>query len=100
MACGAQVDFLPWLHAGHARSFMTIAALDSTELPCLSKLVRKLAERPLDLANASLLRLANKTDTTDIISGDRHDFALHLTIASASRAKAFHTLHKMITEVK
>jgi uncharacterized protein len=75
----AQGDFLEWLHVAHARGFMTIAALDPTDLPGLSKLVRKYADRPMDLADASLVWLANKTDITDIITVDRADFAVYRT---------------------
>ena len=75
----AQGDFLEWLHAGHERGFMTITALDPTDLPGLSKLVRKYADRPMDLADASLVWLANKTDITDIITVDRADFSVYRT---------------------
>jgi uncharacterized protein len=75
----AQGDFLEWLHIAHARGFMTIAALDPTDLPGLSKLVRKYADRPMDLADASLVWLANKTDITDVITVDRADFAVYRT---------------------
>ena len=75
----AQGDFLDWLHAGHARGFLPIAALDPTDLPGLSKLVRKYADRPMELADASLVWLANKTDITDIITMDRADFSVYRT---------------------
>jgi uncharacterized protein len=78
-SAAAQGDFLEWLHIAHARGFMTIAALDPTDLPGLSKLVRKYADRPMDLADASLVWLANKTDITDIITVDRADFAVYRT---------------------
>jgi uncharacterized protein len=81
----AQGDFLDWLHAGHARGFITITALDPTDLPGLSKLVRKYADRPMDLADASLVWLANKTDITDIITVDRADFSVYRT----NKRKAF-----------
>ena len=84
-SANAQGDFLEWLHAGHARGFITIAALDPTDLPGLSKLVRKYADRPMDLADASLVWLANKTDITDIITVDRADFAVYRT----NKRKAF-----------
>ena len=84
-SAAAQGDFLEWLHAAHARGLMTIAALDPTDLPGLSKLVRKYADRPMDLADASLLWLANKTDITDIIAVDRADFAVYRT----SKRKSF-----------
>lgn len=81
----AQGDFLEWLHAAHARGLLTIAALDPIDLPGLSKLVRKYADRPMDLADASLVWLANKTDITDIITVDRADFSVYRT----SKRKSF-----------
>lgn len=81
----AQGDFLEWLYEAHARGLMTIAALDPGDLPGLSKLVRKYADRPMDLADASLVWLANKTDITDIITLDRADFSVYRT----SKRKTF-----------
>jgi uncharacterized protein len=75
----AQGDFLDWLHEGHIRGLMTISALDLADLPGLSVLVRKYADRPMDLADASLVWLANKTDLTDIITIDRADFSVYRT---------------------
>jgi len=84
----AQADFLDWLHQGHARGLMRIAALDPADLPGLSALVRKYADRPMDLADASLVWLANKTDITDIVTVDRADFAVYRT----AKRKSFRNL--------
>ena len=75
----AQGDFLEWLHEAHVRGFLSIAALEPSDLPGLSVLVRKYADRPMDLADASLVWLANKTDITDIITIDRADFSVYRT---------------------
>ena len=75
----AQADFLEWAHAGHARNLLTVAALDPIDLPGLAALVRKYADRPMDLADASLVRLANKTGITDVITIERADFAVYRT---------------------
>ena len=82
---GAQVDFLEWLNEGCARGLIRIAALDPTDLPVIAALVRKYADRPMDLADASLVMLANKTGITDIITIDRADFSVYRTV----RRKAF-----------
>lgn len=75
----AQADFLEWLHQGHIRGLMTITALEPQDLPGLAQLVRKYADRPMDLADASIVWLANKTDITDVITVDRADFAVYRT---------------------
>lgn len=81
----AQSDFLEWLHAGHERQLVSIAALSPADLPGLAALIRKYADRPMDLADASLVWLAEKTGVTDIITIDRADFAVYRT----SKRKAF-----------
>ena len=74
-----QGDFLDWLHVGHQQGLVSIAALEPAELPGLATLMRKYADRPMDLADASLVWLANKLDITDIITVDRADFAVYRT---------------------
>ena len=81
----AQSDFLEWLYAGHQKGLLTIAALDTLELPALATMIRKYADRPMDLADASLVWLAEKTGVTDIITIDRADFAVYRT----SKRKSF-----------
>ena len=80
-----QSDFLQWLHAGHVKGLVTIGALEPADLPRLAALIRKYADRPMDLADASLVRLAEKTGVTDIIAIDRADFAMYRT----SKRKSF-----------
>ncbi len=84
-SAAAQSDFLLWLHAGHERGLVQIAALTEADLPGLATLIRKYADRPMDLADASLVWLAEKTGVTDIITIDRADFAVYRT----SKRKAF-----------
>ena len=78
-SAAVQGDFLDWLHLGHQRGLVMIAALEPGELPALATMMRKYADRPMDLADASLVWLANKTDVTDIITVDRADFAVYRT---------------------
>jgi len=84
-SASAQGDFLDWLHQGHQRGLMHIAALAPEDLPGLARMMRKYADRPMDLADASLVWLANKNGITDIITIDRADFAVYRT----ARRKAF-----------
>jgi predicted nucleic acid-binding protein len=84
-SAAAQADFLDWLHRGHGQGLVHLAALDPTDLPGLAAMVRKYADRPMDLAHASLVWLANKTDITDIITIDRDDFSVYRT----AKRKAF-----------
>ncbi len=84
-SAAAQGDFLEWLHAGHERGLIDIAALTPADLPGLAALIRKYSDRPMDLADASLVWLAEKIGITDIISIDRADFAVYRT----SKRKAF-----------
>ena len=74
-----QADFLEWLYAGHQQGLVTIAAFEAAELPGIATMMRKYADRPMDLADASLVWLANKLDVTDIITVDRADFAVYRT---------------------
>ncbi len=90
-SASAQADFLEWLHDGHARGLMRIATLDPTDLPGLAALVRKYADCPMDLADASLVLLANKLDVTDIITIDRTDFAVYRTAKRKSFRNVFPT---------
>jgi predicted nucleic acid-binding protein len=64
---------------------MEIAGLTPDDLPGLSTMLRKYADRPMDLADASLVWLANATGVTDIITIDRADFAVYRT----AKRKAF-----------
>ncbi len=84
-SAAAQGDFLDWLHHGHTRGLMHIASLEADDLPGLSRMMRKYADRPMDLADASLVWLANQNGVTDIITIDRADFAVYRTV----KRKAF-----------
>ena len=80
-----QADLLEWLHICAGNGSIEIAALGVADLPGLSTMMRKYADRPMDLADASLVWLANKTGVTDIITIDRADFAVYRT----TKRKAF-----------
>ncbi len=86
-----QGDFLDWLYAGHQQGLITIAALEPADLPGLATMMRKYADRPMDLAGASIVWLANKLDITDIITVDRADFAVYRTAKRRSFRNLFTT---------
>lgn len=81
----AQADLLLWLHEGAVRDQIRIASLQTEDLPGLATMMRKYADRPMDLADASLVWLANSTGVTDIMAVDRVDFAVYRT----NKRKAF-----------
>ena len=81
----AQADFLDWIYLCHSNGSMEVASLIIDDLPGLSAMMRKYSDRPMDLADASLVWLANKTGVTAIITIDRSDFAVYRTV----KRKAF-----------
>lgn len=78
-SANAQADLLLWLHEGATRDRIRIASLQTDDLPGLATQMRKYADRPMDLADASLVWLANRVGVTDIITVDRADFAVYRT---------------------
>ena len=83
-----QSDFLEWLHLGHSQGLVSLHGLQPADLPGLAAMMRKYADRPMDLADASLVWLANQTGITDIITIDRADFAVYRT----NKRRAFRNL--------
>ena len=83
-----QSDFLDWLHLGHSHGLVSLHGLQPADLPGLAAMMRKYADRPMDLADASLVWLANQTGITDIITIDRADFAVYRT----NKRRAFRNL--------
>ncbi len=75
----AQADLLTWLHEGVLHDRIRIEALKVDDLLGLAAMMRKYADRPMDLADASLVWLANNSEVTDIITVDRADFAVYRT---------------------
>ena len=54
-----------------------IFALDRTHLPRVETLMQKYRELPMDLADASLVILAEQSDCGDILSTDARDFGAY-----------------------
>ncbi len=69
-----QVNFLRWLERGAVE----IAALSRDDLPGIITLTEKYADRPIDLADATLLIIAERENIAEIISIDK-DFSIYKT---------------------
>jgi uncharacterized protein len=69
-----QVDFVRWLERGAVE----IAALSREDLPGIITLTEQYADRPMDLADATLLIIADREKIDDILSIDS-DFSIYRT---------------------
>lgn len=79
-----QRAFLAWLRLGGA----SLAEIEDEALSRFEAMLDKYADRPMDLADASLVWLGEKLRITDIITIDRSDFSIYRT----SSGKPFHNL--------
>jgi predicted nucleic acid-binding protein len=59
------------------RGVVVILPLDSTDVPRIRELMRKYAKRPMDLADAALLRVAEGEGLCKIFTVDRRDFSVY-----------------------
>lgn len=59
------------------RGAMLLLPLDSSDLPRIREFMRKYANRPMDLADAALLRLAEREGLRKIFTIDRRDFSVY-----------------------
>lgn len=57
------------------RGAMYLLPLDSGDAPRMRELMRKYSNRPMDLADAALLRVAEREGIRKIFTVDRRDFA-------------------------
>lgn len=71
----AQLDFLKWIERGA----ISIVPLEVGALPRIIQLIEKYADRPMDLADATLLVLAELENCREIISLDA-DFLFYRNI--------------------
>lgn len=67
--------FLTWATSGG----VVVFELPPTALPEVATLMREYADRPMDLADASLVWLADQIGLTDVITVDDADFAVYRT---------------------
>lgn len=80
-----QVDFMRWLERGAVE----IAVLSRDDLPGIITLTEKYADRPMDLADATLLIIADREKIDDILSID-NDFSIYKT----ARGRVLNNLFK------
>jgi predicted nucleic acid-binding protein len=59
------------------RGVLQILPLDSTDAPRIRELMRKYASRSMDLADAALLRVAEREGLRKIFTVDRRDFGVY-----------------------
>ncbi|MGB2901721.1 MAG: PIN domain-containing protein [Candidatus Acidiferrum sp.] len=60
-----------------SRGALQLLPLDSGDTPRIRELMRKYANRPMDLADAALLRVAERDGIRKIFTVDRKDFAVY-----------------------
>lgn len=56
---------------------VSLLTLDSTDIPRIRELMRKYKNRPMDLADAALLRAAEREGITTVFTIDRKDFSVY-----------------------
>jgi predicted nucleic acid-binding protein len=59
------------------RGALQLLALDAGDAPRMRELMRKYANRPMDLADAALLRVAERDGIRKIFTVDRRDFSVY-----------------------
>ncbi len=73
-------NFVRWV----GRGGVTVIDVPASAIPALADRMDKYADLPMDLADASLIRLAESLGVMDILTIDRRDFGIYRT----SRGKA------------
>ena len=59
-----------------ARKALELLPLGLVDLPRIGELLRKYADRPMDLADAALIRIAEREGTRKIFTVDKRDLAV------------------------
>ncbi len=75
LAPDVTLRFLRWIKAGGA----TIVEIPADELGSIIRMIEKYRDRPMDLADASLIWLSGQSGVRDILSVDSGDFAIFRT---------------------
>jgi predicted nucleic acid-binding protein len=65
--------FMRWVAAGG----LIVAELPESAADALAGMMEKYADLPMDLADASLVWLADATDISDVLTLDRKDFGIY-----------------------
>ena len=69
----ARLKFMRWVAAGG----VAVLELGPQDGPAMLALLEKYSDRPMDLADASLVLLADRLGITDILTIDRSDFDVY-----------------------
>jgi predicted nucleic acid-binding protein len=59
------------------RKVVRILPLDESDIPRIRELMTKYADRPMDLADAALVRVAEREGSDTVFTVDRRDFAVY-----------------------
>jgi len=59
------------------RGALQLLTLDTGDAPRIRELMKKYSNRPMDLANAALLRVAEREGLGKIFTVDRRDFSIY-----------------------
>jgi uncharacterized protein len=59
------------------RGALQLLTLDAEDVPRIRELMKKYAKRPMDLADAALLRVAEREGIRKIFTVDRRDFSVY-----------------------
>jgi predicted nucleic acid-binding protein len=54
-----------------------VLSLDAADVPRMRELMRKYADRPMDLADAALIRVAEREGLRQFFTIDRKDFSVY-----------------------
>jgi hypothetical protein len=73
LAPPAQIDMMRWITAGGA----AILEIGSADAKRLTALLEKYRDRPMDIADASLVVVAERIGITEILTIDRSDFDVY-----------------------
>lgn len=60
-----------------SRRAIQLLPLDEEDIPRIRELMRKYADRPMDLADAALVRVAEREGIDKVFTVDRNDFAVY-----------------------
>ena len=76
------------------RGALLLLPLDSSDIPRIRELMRKCANRPMDLADAAPLRVAEREGLRKIFTVDRRDFSLY-RLNNRWRPPSFHNCQSL-----
>jgi predicted nucleic acid-binding protein len=78
LALGAQLDMIRWITAGGA----VVAEVGADEAKRLAALLERYRDRPMDIADASLVVIAERLGLNEILTIDRSDFDVYRLVGN------------------